>query len=113
MLSGRIATLNDDVSVNTNNTFTLLDITGKGIVKEINIWIDKVLKYNNDLIFKITIDNNECSIDNVEFIKPFSNGVRQLDLKLPFTESLKIEITINNNSYISKISAYCTYCMEV
>ena len=112
MLSGRIATLNT-ISVNTNDTFTLLDITGKGIVKEINIWIDRTMERNDNLIFKITIDNNECSINNTELLKLFSNGTSQLDLKLPFTERLKIEITIKDASGISKISAYCTYCMEV
>lgn len=142
MLSGRIATFNGSLSANsdtTNNKTTLLDVTGKGIVREINFISTvtgsssgNVITNNNVLALKITIDKNECVVNSkeIKFIYDIVFGtsnpvlqmsintdsinvvLKQLDLKLPFTESLKIEL-INNNTVKSDTSAYCTYCMEV
>ena len=144
MLSGRIATFDGSLSANsdtTNNKTTLLDVTGKGIIREINFVstiIDSSSRppntmLNNDLALKITIDKNECVVNSKEIkfiydkildssVNPIIQlsfyvdnriiALKQLDLKLPFTESLKIEL-INNNTVESDTSAYCTYCMEV
>ena len=141
MLSGRIATFNGSLSANsdtTNNKTTLLDVTGKGIIREINFVSiikdsDDDRRNNNDLALKITIDKNECVVNSkdIKFVSdkifvsdanPITQmrfyvdsriiALKQLDLKLPFTKSLKIEL-INNNTHPSTTSAYCTYCMEV
>ena len=140
MLSGRIATFDGSLSANnktTNNKTTLLNVTGKGIIREINfvsiIITSDTISNNNDLALKITIDKNECVVNSKDikfvsdkifnssansvkqvsfYVDDRSIALKQLDLKLPFTKSLKIEL-INNNTHPSTTSAYCTYCMEV
>ena len=133
MLSGRIATFDGSLSANsdtTNNKTTLLDVTGKGIIREINFVstigsLNAILNNNNDLALKITIDKNE-SVVNSKDIKFVSDrifvssensviqGSFRVDNRIVALKQLDLKIElINNNTVESDTSAYCTYCMEV